>query len=192
MVERRSRRGSVFAALILIVAATAARPAAASPPPQVQVTTDPATSAGVVHGEVVIDAPPAVVWRVIIDPANTARLMAGVRSCRVIQRDPAGRWDLREQVSKGGLLPSVRIVMRTDYQPTTLIRFHRTDGDVKILDGEWRLTALDGGARTRVDYDSRVVSPFPAPAMIVRAILRKDMPETLANLRDASEAAARP
>jgi carbon monoxide dehydrogenase subunit G len=186
--QQRVRRSIALAGLIAGLAA----PAAASVPPQIQVTTDAATSAGVVHGAVEIDAPPAVVWRVIIDPANTARLMTGVKSCKVLQRDPAGRWDVREQVSKAGLLPSVRIVMRTDYLPTTLIRFHRTDGDVKVLDGEWRLTPLDGGTHTRVDYDSRVVSPFPAPAMIVRAILRKDMPQTLANLREASEAAARP
>lgn len=182
-------RRTIAALAGAIAAAAVVAPAFASVP-NVQVTTDPATSAGVVQGEVEIDAPPAVVWRVIVDPANTARLMAGVKSCKVIQRDPAGRWDVREQVSKSGILPSVRIVMHTDYQPVSLIRFHRTDGDVKILDGEWRLTPLDGGARTRVDYDSRVVSPFPAPAVIVRAILRKDMPLTLANLRDASEAAA--
>lgn len=175
--------------LAAALAVALAAPAWASAP-VVQVTTDPATSAGVVEAHVEVAAPPAVVWRVIVDPANVPRLMAGVKSCKVIDRDPAGRWDLREQVSQSGVLPSVRIVMRTDYQPNSLIRFHRTDGDIRILDGEWRLTPLDGGARTRIDYQSRVVSPFPAPAMIVRSILRRDMPQTLANVRDASEAAA--
>jgi hypothetical protein len=82
-------------------------------------------------------------------------------------------------------------VMRSDYQPYSLIRFHRTDGDIKQLDGQWRLAPLNGGSRTALTYDSRVTSPFPAPAVIVRSVLRRDMTQTLANLRDASEADAR-
>jgi hypothetical protein len=83
------------------------------------------------------------------------------------------------------------VVIRSDYSPPYLIQFHRVDGDLKVLEGEWRLSPLAGGTRTHLAYESRLVSPFPAPAMIVRAVLRKDMPQTLANVRDASESEAR-
>jgi uncharacterized protein YndB with AHSA1/START domain len=175
------------AALMLILTT----PAWATPSqPVVQVTTDKAGAAGLIEGTVDIDAPPTVVWKIMVDPVSTERLMAGAKSTRVLSRDPAGRWDVREQISKGGLLPAVRTVLRSDYQPYSLIRFHRIDGDIKVLEGEWRLTPLDGGTRTRVAYESRVTSPFPAPGPIVRSVLRMSMPKTLANLRDASEAAA--
>jgi uncharacterized protein YndB with AHSA1/START domain len=147
--------------------------------------------AGLVRGEVVIAAPPPVVWKVMVDPANTARLMAGTKSCRIIERDPAGRWDVREQISKGGLLPAVRTVLRSDYQPYTLIRVHQVGGDIKVLEGDWRLSPLDGGTRTKVVYESRMTSPFPAPGPIVRSVLRHDVPVTLDNLRDAAEAQVR-
>jgi uncharacterized membrane protein len=143
-----------------------------------------------VRGQVDIAAPPAVVWRVMTDANSAARLMADTQSCRIVERDPAGRWDVREQISKGGLLPAVRTVLRSDYQPYSLIRFHRVDGDIKVLVGEWRLSAYDGGRRTHVEYESHVTSPYPAPAPIVRMVLRKDMPRTLTNLRTASEAQA--
>ena len=147
----------------------------------------------VVHGSVDIAAAPAVVWRVIIDPTRAAKMIVNMRSTKVLQQDPAGRWDVREQICKGGLLPGVRTVIRSDYAAPYQVRFHCVDGDIKQLDGEWRLSPLDGGTRTHVVYESRVTSPFPAPAAIVRSVLRKDMPRTLANLRDASEAeAARP
>jgi carbon monoxide dehydrogenase subunit G len=160
-------------------------------PPWVEVTAGGAGAAGRIRASVDIDAPPSVVWAVIIDPANAARLMAGARSCRVVERDPAGRWDVREQISKGGLLPGVRTVLRSDYWPDALIRFHQIGGDFKVLEGQWRLTPLDAGARTRVEYDSRVASPYPAPGPLVRAVLRRDMPQTLVNLREASEANVR-
>ena len=121
---------------------------------------------------------------------GAGKLMAGAKSCRVLQRDPAGHWDVREPISKGGLFPAVRTVLHADYQPYTEIRFHRVDGDLPVLDGAWRLEALDGGLRTRVFYESRVTPAFPAPPPLVRSVLRQDMPKTLANLRDASEAAA--
>jgi len=189
-VSDHGQRGVVMAlvAMVLALAATAAHAASA---PVVQVTTT--DGAAIVTASVDIDAPPAVVWRMVVDPASAVRMIVNTKSCRVLERDPAGRWDVREQISKGGILPGVRVVIRSDYSPPNLVRFHRVDGDLKVLEGEWRLTPLDGGTRTHLAYGTRLVSPFPAPAMIVRSVLRKDMPQTLANVRDAAErATARP
>jgi uncharacterized protein YndB with AHSA1/START domain len=179
------RRAGGFAFTACTLAACAA--AAGSEAPSVTVTADRQPGVGLVEASVDIDAPPALVWRVMTDCARVSRLMVNVKYCRVIERDPAGRWDVREQVTRGSILPGVRTVLRSDYDAPRLVRFHRVDGDFKVLDGEWKLDPLDGGARTRVTYDSRVSSPFPAPGMIVRAVLRKDVPRTLANLRDACE-----
>ncbi len=174
-----------------LLAATAALAAAEQPSVQVAAGADGASQ--VVRGSVDIAAPPSVVWRMITDPEEAARLFVNIRSTRVLRRDPAGRWDVREQISKGGVMPSVRTVVRSDYAPPFSVRFHCIDGDIKQLDGEWRLTPLDGGARTRLSYENRLTSPFPAPGAMVRSALRRDTPRTLANLRDASEAeAARP
>jgi uncharacterized protein YndB with AHSA1/START domain len=187
-VDRR-RLSALWAVALLAVSAGAA----AASQPSVQVFAGADGASQVVRGQVDIAAAPAVVWRVITDPALSAKMIVNMRSTRVLQQDPAGRWDVREQVSKGGLLPGVRTVIRSDYTAPSHVTFRAVDGDIKQLDGEWRLSPLDGGRRTHVVYESRVTSPFPAPAAIVRSVLRKDMPRTLANLRDASEAeAARP
>jgi carbon monoxide dehydrogenase subunit G len=161
---------------------------AAPQPPTVQVTSD--GPAAVVHATMEVAAPPAVVWKTLTDPASIVRVMVSVKSVRVLQSDPAGRWEVREQVTKGGLAPSLRVVTRADFQPYTTMRFHRIDGDIKQLDGEWKLAPLDGGTRTALTYDSRMTPPAGAPAFIVRAALRNDTTESMGNLRDASEAAA--
>jgi len=180
------------AALVAALSALAAMPAfAAEPAPIVSVTPDAHGAAGVIHGQVDIDAPRAVVWSIMIDCARAAALMINVKYCHILQRDPAGRWDVREQATRASLLPSVRIVMHSDYDAPHTVQFHRIDGDFKVLEGEWRLEPLDGGARTRVFYESRMSSPFIAPGFVARAVLRADLPATLENLRKASEAEAR-
>ena len=158
--------------------------------PVIDVVQDGHGASGVVHGSVDIDAPRATVWRVLLDCAEAPRLMVNLKSCRVTRQDLAAHWDEREQITKGSLLPGIRTVIHADYDPEQRIRFHRVGGDFKVLEGEWRLESLDGGARTRVSYDSRVTPSFLAPGAIVRSVLRHDMPLTLAHLRDACEAEA--
>ncbi|MBV9509152.1 MAG: SRPBCC family protein [Caulobacteraceae bacterium] len=162
---------------------------APSAPAQIDVQPDPQGAQGLIHGHIDIDAPPETVWKVVVDCGQAGRLMVGIKSCRVLQSDPAGRWDLREQYTSASILPPLRTVLRSDYDEPHTARFHRMEGALRVLDGEWRLEPLDGGARTRLFYEGRMAAPFPAPGPVVRSMLRSDMPRTLENIRSASEAA---
>lgn len=145
---------------------------------------------GVVRGAVEINAPPEVVWRMITDCNGAGRMAPSVKSCRITTRDPEGRWDVREMIIRGGIMPSFRTEFRSDFTPLRSIRFRCTSGDIRYCRGEWRLEALTGG-RTRVTYENRASSPFPAPAMIARAAMRMDLADALRALRRESEAAGR-
>jgi len=157
--------------------------------PVVEVNADTKGASGDIRAQVDIAAPPATVWRVLIDCGQVPHLMVGAKSCRVLQHDPGGRWDVREQISQGSLLPAIRTVLRSDYDEPHAVHFHRIDGDLKVLEGSWRLEPLDAGLRTRVYYDSRVTAPFGIPAFLARSVLRGDMPKTMNNLRNACETA---
>lgn len=145
---------------------------------------------GVVRGAVEINAAPDVVWRTITNCQGAGRMAPSVRSCRVTSRDPEGRWDIREMTIRGGLMPSFRTEFRSDFTPLRSIRFHCTSGDIRYCRGEWRLEALSGG-RTRVTYENRASSPFPAPAVIARAAMKLDLADALRALRREAEAAGR-
>jgi carbon monoxide dehydrogenase subunit G len=153
------------------------------------VIADSKGASGDIRAQVDIAASPAVVWKVLVDCGQVPHLMVGAKSCRVLQHDPSGRWDVREQVSQGALLPAIRTVLRSDYESPHAVHFHRIDGDLKVLEGNWRLDPLDQGLRTRVSYDSRVQAPFGIPAFLARTVLRNDMPKTMNNLRNACEVA---
>lgn len=145
---------------------------------------------GVVRGAVEIDAPPEVVWRMITNCQGAGRMAPSVKSCRITSRDPDGRWDVREMTIRGGLMPAFRMQFRSDFTPPRSIRFRCTAGDIRYCRGEWRLEPLAGG-RTRVTYENRASSPYPAPAIIARAAMRMDLANALRALRRESEAADR-
>jgi hypothetical protein len=140
---------------------------------------------GLIHAAIDIAAPPQTVWRVMTDCRETPKLITSADPCRILQQGPG--WDVREQVTHGSLLvPTIRNVYRSDYQPYSLIRFHKVGGDLLVEQGEWRLQPLNGGRGTRVIYINRVAARIMAPAVLVRAGLRSDTPKVLENLRRES------
>ncbi len=148
--------------------------------------------AALIHAAVDIPATPKIVWTVMTDCRLAARLVSNVESCRVVSGDMKAGSDVREQVTRGSLfVPVIHNVFRSDYQPYTLIRFHRVGGDLKAEDGEWRLTAINGGLGTRVTYVNRIAANIVAPPSLVRAAMKRDTPKVLMNLRRESLAAAK-
>lgn len=185
------RTSALATILALAVAAVAARaeplPAEASKPlkaglPWISVTLNPDGESADIHAAIDIPAGPERIWKMMTDCKYAAKLVSNVTECRILKQG-AG-WDIREHVTKGNLLlPTLRNVFRSDYEPYKRIRFHRVDGDLKIMQGEWGLTAFNAGKWTRVTYQNRLSAKILAPPVVVRAGLRKDTPKVLVNLR---------
>ncbi|MFC3071178.1 SRPBCC family protein [Phenylobacterium soli] len=144
---------------------------------------------GLIQAAIDIEASPEVVFSVIADCDLAPRMVMSLKSCRITERDPAGRWDVREQVSKMTFLPSVRNVFRSDYEPPRAIRFHRVSGDLKVYEGEWRIEPRGAGAR--VTYEAQVGTPFRVPRPLARMGLRMEVPRALLALRREALARAR-
>jgi len=187
--------------LLLVVIALLATPAAASDlsahelsalargHPVVVVQPAPDGASGMIRAAIDIAAPPEVVFKVIADCDLATRMVESLKSCRIVERDPAGRWDVREQVSKMTFVPSVTNLFRSDYEPPTHVSFHRVGGDLKVFEGEWRIEPHGEGAR--VFYESRVSAPFRVPGYLARLALRFEVPKALIALRRESLARAR-
>lgn len=156
--------------------------------PYVEVTPDPDGSSGVIRAAIDIAAPQAVVWSVMTDCDLAPKMVANLKSCRVVERDPLGRWDVREEVTKMTFTPSVRTIYREDFEPPRAMVFRRTGGDLKVLEGEWRLEPH--GEQVRLTYEARVAAPFSVPGWVSRLVLRHDVPMALLALRNQAMARA--
>jgi|SRR5579859_4377909 hypothetical protein len=149
--------------------------------PYVEVKPGPDGSSGVILAAIDVAAPQAVVWSVMTDCDLAPKMVANLKSCRILDRDPQGRWDIREEITRMTFMPSVRTVYREDFDPPDGMAFHRTDGDLKVLEGEWRLAPH--GDQVRVTYEARVAAPFAVPGWVARIALRHDVPMALLALR---------
>jgi hypothetical protein len=178
---------------LALIAALAAGPACALdvPPraedlldrgrPWVEVTPDADGYSGQIRAAIDIPASKEAIWAKMLDCGAALRMVANLKSCRILDSDPQGRWDVREQVSRPAFLPSIRNIYRSDYDRPNGIRFQRTGGDMRSFEGSWRLETRPDGVR--VTYQARAAAPFTVPGWIARATLRHDVSAALLALR---------
>jgi uncharacterized protein YndB with AHSA1/START domain len=176
--------------LLLVLMAAAPSPASAQQAepgaPMVRVARDASADAVRVTAKIDIPAPPERVWAVMTDCARAAQIVPNLKSCRVLERDPAGRWDVREHRSSWmWFMPNVRSVFRSDYDPPKRLRFRRIEGTLRRSEGEWRLTPLANGHATRVSYDAIVAADLPVPDFMVANAMESDIATVLRRLRAA-------
>jgi hypothetical protein len=137
-----------------------------------------------IHGAVDIPVPAKVVWTVMRDCGQAAKLIDTVTSCTVTQIDPVHNADIRETVTQGNLfIPTIHNIVREDFDPYRLIRFQKAGGNLKEEKGEWQLIPLNGGSTTRVVYENQVGADILAPPWLVREAVKRDTAKVLMNLR---------
>jgi uncharacterized protein YndB with AHSA1/START domain len=190
----KRRRLAALGAAALLAAALMQGPAtSAGPfdgPPQINVQVEPGGgAAAVVHAQMDVAAPPAAVWAALYDCAGAPRYVPGLISCQVVARGPG--WEEREHRLKGPIFhPVVVNRFRADFTPDQRLAFHRTGGDWKRSDGEWRLTPLAGGKATHVTYLLHFAIDAPISSGMLRDGVAKGLPKSLEALRHEAIARA--
>lgn len=188
------RRATWSVPLVLLCVAAPAlfAPTAASQParePTVAIAADGQGTGGRIEAHVEIAAPSDIVWRVMLDCGASLRIVAGLTRCKVLAKDPAGRWDIREHtVAWAAFLPTVRNVFRSEYHPTSLIRFTRIDGDLRRLEGTWRLHAREANRSTLLLYMADVDLGLPLPRALLRSTIESDVRRVLKAVQREAEA----
>jgi hypothetical protein len=139
--------------------------------------------------EAVVDIPVAapIVWKILTECELNLRVFNGLKSCKIISRDDSGASDVREHtIGWSRLLPTVRSVFKSSYETNSVIRFEKTEGDLKKLMGEWRLETLPDGTGTRLHYKADIAVGIPVPSALIKAALEGDMPKTMKAIRKAA------
>jgi hypothetical protein len=150
----------------------------------VEAKVDEAEGAARVSAAIDIAAAPDKVWAVMTDCARAATFVPDLVSCRILESDPNGAWDVREHIIDWAwYLPNIRNVFRSDYEPPRVLRFRRIDGDMARSEGEWRLEPLNGGSATRLSYTALLLPKSWIPPSLALSSVRSDVPKVLLALR---------
>lgn len=135
-----------------------------------------------------IDAPPEPIWAVLEACEVAPEYVPNVQSCRRLEELDGGRAELFVQTIKPVFfMPSFEHVFRLDYTPFTHIGVHRVSGPIEFLEGGWWLVPQSGD-RTLLVYELAIDPGMPIPRFVVRATLKRDLPQVLAAVRERAEA----
>src|SRR3977135_747133 len=108
-----------------------------------------------------IDAAIDQVWALVEDVEAAPEWQGGLKSVRAIERDDGGRAILCESESDAKVR-TVKSIVRFTYAGPTELRWTQEKGDMKSVDGSWRLEDL-GDRRTSAP-DS--VERGPGPGLV--------------------------
>jgi uncharacterized membrane protein len=122
---------------------------------------------GNITGErsVEIDAPIQRVFDIAADIENSPAWQGSLKDVEVLERDADGRPSVVDTVSDAKV-KTVKTKLSFTYESPTSIRWRQEKGDVKSLDGWWKLEDL-GGDRTRATY-ALEVDPGRMLGMLIR------------------------
>lgn len=166
------------------VGASGENAAAAEPMVEIIPVSTPDGGATRVLASIEIEASPAAVWAVLTDCARASTVIPHLESCRIIEKDPAGLWDIREHIINPPFLPRIKTVVRNDFTPRRRLAFKLQGGDMRVSDGAWVLESAKG--RTRLSYEAVIAPKFAAPQFIVSRAMAQDFPAMLKAIQHAS------
>ncbi len=98
-----------------------------------------------------IDAPLEEVWRIVEDVLTAPDWQGGLDAMTAIEHDDDGRPTLVETESDIKVR-RVKAIVRFSYDGPTRLSWTQEQGDMKTVEGAWRLEDL-GGGRTRATFE---------------------------------------
>ena len=134
--------------------------------------------------EAKLQAPQKQIWATLTDCRLAADFIPHFESCRIIEKDPAGRWDVRENVSNPPFLPRNRTLIRSDYRAPNGFTYRLVSGDMRRSEGSWELIPQAGGTLLRY---SALVEPLVAvPSFLIIPAIKNDVAEMIRKLGEVS------
>jgi ribosome-associated toxin RatA of RatAB toxin-antitoxin module len=138
---------------------------------------------GMVSALVLIDAPPATIWKIMTDCPKAPTFVPGLKSCKVLESGK--NWEIiRHDVKWIWFFPKISYVFRANYKINRRIDFVRIKGDLREMRGSWFLLPLNGTSQTVVNYKVYLDLSFFIPQWLVERSLMTDLPEMLTALRE--------
>ncbi|MDX2083999.1 MAG: SRPBCC family protein [Candidatus Melainabacteria bacterium] len=134
------------------------------------------------HGEVLIQAPPAFVWGILTNYRQYQQFVPGYKQCV-----PLGgkHWKIAMSISR--VLPTLHYqVQIQEDRASQTVAFHRVSGDLEHLSGIYRLKSQNQGTQTLLSYDL-TVDAGNVPDIGLSGLLKANTKSTLQALEAKAE-----
>jgi ribosome-associated toxin RatA of RatAB toxin-antitoxin module len=132
-----------------------------------------------VQAQATVRAPHALIWKTLTDYEHMAEFVPGIRSSRVLERH--GTTTTVEQVGTARLWFfsfTIDVVVEATEQPPYLIGIRVLKGNLKQLNGGYRLEKIDGSDDEFLLRWEGVIEPdIPVPQVIAVPLLRASLAE---------------
>ena len=144
---------------------------------------------GTVRAALRIEAPPELVFQMMIRCDDALHYVPHLEACEVLDRAAHDSWLLVEhQIDFGWYAPAVNWTFRADLSADRSIKFHQVTGDFKANEGSWELEPTPDGATTLLLYRAYIDPPGFVPNWLARSTFRRELPQMLKDLRRRCEA----
>ncbi len=144
--------------------------------------------AAVIQAAVRIQAPRETVFQIMTDCAAAAAWVPHLVRCEVVERDPAGSWEvIAHRVDYGWYAPRVEYVFRARYENRSRIIFEHVSGDFDQNEGMWALETVEDGAATLLTYRVRSQPKMYVPSWLYQRSVESELPALLRALRTRAQ-----
>lgn len=130
---------------------------------------------------------PDAVWEVIGDCRFEFIYVRGLKVCEVLQPGRE-RMLMHHRLRNSWYTPTLDFTFEAIRKPGNFGEARLVEGDLRVLEGLWRLVPLADGNGVIVVHEIRIQPKIPAPRWLVRRSLRKDLPDMLACIRGLANA----
>ena len=113
--------------------------------------------------------------------------MRGLKLCEMLEGDQF-HMTMRHRVRNSWYTPTLDFTFEANREPGGDGEAHLIDGDLKILEGRWKLSPLADNNSVIVVHEIRIQPKLPAPEWLVSRNLKRDLPAMMACIRGLARA----
>ena len=127
---------------------------------------------------------PKQLWAALTDCNQARDFIPHFESCRILEKESAGKWDIRENISNPPFLPRNRTIIRSVYRAPNGFSYKLVSGDMKQSEGAWELTPQKDA--TLLNYSALFEPLISIPAFMIVPALKKDLADMFQKLEAAA------
>ena len=108
--------------------------------------------------------------------------MRGLKFCEMLDGDQF-HMTMHHRIRNSWYTPTLDFTFEANREPGGDGQAHLIDGDLKVLEGSWKLSPVANENSVIVVHEIRIQPKLPAPEWLVRRNLLRDLPDMMACIR---------